>query len=170
MDAVEAARLLAALVDTLLPGDDGWPAGATVGVQAVLATRLAQDRGAGAVETVIDALRADAAALLGDDVAAREAAVAGWEARDRTLFGWVRDAAFSAYYESPLVALAIAAHGHPYKLLPHVTGYKLARFDPQRDMPTHGRGAWIATDAVVRVPVETLDLADERTHAWGRKQ
>lgn len=170
MDAEQAARLLAALVDVLLPGDTGWPGGATVGVQAVLAARLVQERGDDAVDSVLDALRDDAPALLGGDEAARVAAVAAWEARDKDLFGWVRDAAYMAYYESPLVVRAINAHGHPYKLISHVTGYKLPRFDPARDAPRHGRGWYLATDAVRRVDVESLNLADERTQNWGRKQ
>jgi hypothetical protein len=170
MNPVEVARLLAALVDTLLPGDAGWPSGATVGVQSVLATRLVQERGEDALGKVVEALRPGAPALLSGDEAARVAAVAAWEAGDRELFGWVRDAVYNAYYESPAVVLAINAHGHPYKLIPHVVGYKLPRFDLEHDTPRHGRGAWIATGAVARVPVETLDLADERTQNWGRKQ
>jgi hypothetical protein len=82
----------------------------------------------------------------------------------------VRDAAYMAYYESPIVVQAINAHGHLYRLLPHVVGYKLPRYDLERDAPKHARGRWIPTDAVTRVAVETLDLADERTLNWGRKQ
>jgi hypothetical protein len=170
LGAVDTARLLAALVDTLLPGDAGWPSASVVGVQAVLAARLAQERGEDALDDVVDALRGDAAALLGGDEAARVAAVAAWETRDRALFGWVRDAAYMAYYESPVVVRAINADGSPYKLVAHVTGYKLPRFDLARDTPRHGRGRYIPTGAVRRVAVETLDLADERTQNWGRKQ
>ncbi len=170
MTPEESARLLAALVETLLPGDDGWPSGSLVGVQAVLAMRLVQERGEDAVDSVIQSLGDDAAPLLADDEDARVAAVAAWEARDKTLFGFVRDAVYMAYYENPVVVQAINAHGHQYKLIPHVTGYMLPRFDLARDTPTHGRGKWIPTDAVQRVPVETLDLADERTQNWGRKQ
>ena len=170
MDATETAKLLAALVETLLPGDAGWPSGAAVGVQSALATRLVQERGDDALDKLVTALGDDATALLSGDEAARVAAVAAWEARDAEFFGWVRDAAFMAYYESPIVVQAINAHGHPYKLVPHITGYELPRFERERDTPRHGRGGWIATDAVARVPVEMLDLADERTLTWGRKQ
>lgn len=141
------ASLLAALVATLLPGADGWPGGAAVGAQFALATRLVEQRGEAALEQVLAVLRGDADRLLRHD----EAAVAAWEARDPKLFGWVRDAAFMAYYESPLVASAINAHGHPYQLRPHIAGYKLPRFDPDRDTPTHRRGRYIATADVVRV-------------------
>jgi hypothetical protein len=144
---VEVARLLAGLVDVLLPGAEGWPSGATVGVQFELATRLIEQRGEDALDRLVAALRPNAAALLNGD----EAAVAAWEARDPELFGWVRDAAYMAYYESPVVALAITAKGHPYQLRPHTTGYKLPRFDPARDTPTHGRGRYIATHEVARV-------------------
>jgi hypothetical protein len=170
MTAVETAQLLAVLADTLLPGGEGWPSGATVGVQALVAARLVQERGDDAVDSVVAALGDDAQALLTGDEAARVAAVAAWEARDKDLFGFVRDAAFIAYYESPAVVLAINAHGHPYRLVPHVAGYKLPRFNLERDTPKHGRGRWTPTDAVQRVAVETLNLADERTQNWGRKQ
>jgi hypothetical protein len=167
---VEVAHLLAALVDTLLPGDEGWPSGATVGVQSVVATRLIQERGNHALDKVVEAIGADAPALLSADEAARVAAVAAFEARDKEFFGFVRDAAYIAYYESPVVVQAINAHGHQYRLISHIAGYKLPRFDAERDAPKHGRGRWIPTDAVTRVPVETLELADERTQNWGRKQ
>lgn len=144
---VEMAQRLAALVDTLLPGDAGWPSGAAVGVQFELAARLIEQRGDDALARLFDVLPA----LPELDEAARVAAVAAWEAQDGDLFGFVRDAAYMAYYESPLVALAINAHGHLYKLRPHVTGYKLPRFDPARDTPTHGRGGYIPTDQVARV-------------------
>ena len=170
VDATEMAALLAALVKTLLPGDVGWPSGATVGVQSALVTRLSQERGDDALDKLVTALGDDAAALLSGDEAACVAAVSAWEARDAEFFGWVRDAAFMAYYESPFVVEAINAHGHPYKLVPHITGYKLPRFDLEQDTPRHGRGSWVATDAVKRVSVETLDLADERTLNWGREQ
>jgi hypothetical protein len=165
---VEATRLFAALVDTLLPGTDNWPSGATVGVQAELARRLLQQRGEDVLTQVIDVLRADAAALLSNDEAARVAAVAAWEARDKDLFGWIRDAVYHTYYESPFVVQAINRHGHSYKLVPHLTGYGLPRFDPQRDTPRHGRGGWIPTAAVTRVAVETLGMPDERTTDAGR--
>jgi hypothetical protein len=169
-DPVEAARLLAALVDTLLPGAAGWPSGGTAGVQAELATRILQQRGEDVLVQVIDALRAEAAALLSDNAADRIAAVTGWETRDSDLFGWVRDAAYHAYYESPFVVQAINRHGHSYKLVPHLTGYRLPRFDLERDTPRHGRGGWIPTGAVKRVAVETLDLADQRTIVQRRTQ
>ena len=170
MSPGDVAALLVALVDTLLPGDAGWPSGSTVGVQAALAMRLVQDRGEDALQGLLNSLDSSAAGLLSGDEATRIAAVADWEARDKTLFGFVRDASYNAYYESPVVVLAINARGHNYKMIPHITGYRLPRFDLERDTPKHGRGAWVATDAVQRVPVETLNLADERTQNWGRKQ
>ena len=40
-----AARLLADLVDLLLPGGGDWPSGATIGVQSTLAIHLVEERG-----------------------------------------------------------------------------------------------------------------------------
>lgn len=170
LGAVDGARLLAAVVGTLIPGDASWPDACVVGVQFEVAARLVEQHGEDALDQVIEVLRPDWDALLSGDEAARIAAVAGWELRDKDQFTRVREATYLAYYESPFVVQAINAHGHLYKLRPHVTGYKLPRFDPARDTPRHGRGAWTPTDAVHRVAVETLDLADERTVNWGRKQ
>jgi hypothetical protein len=169
-DPVLAARLLAALVDTLIPGDAGWPSAATVGVQGELAARLVRERGEDGLAAVIAALQPASGALLGSDEAARVASVAAWEAGDRELFGWVRDAAYFAYYESPVVVAAINAHGHEYSLVPHVAGYDVPKFDRERDTPRHQRGGWIATDQVRRVAAETLALDENRTQDWGRKQ
>lgn len=170
MTATETARVVAALVETLLPGDDGWPPGAVVGVQATLALRLVREHGEDGLARLLASLGDAAATLRDGDAAARVAAVAAWEAREAAFFGFVRDAAYMAYYESPVVAQAINEHGSPYKLMPHVSGYRVPRFDPATDTPTHARGGYIPTDQVRRVAVETLDLDDQRTQNWGRKQ
>lgn len=170
MEPVQIARTLAAFVDVLLPGDASWPSAATVGVQAQLTQRLVESKGEDALTAFIEALQSDSAVLLDDDEAARVAAVAAFETRDPDLFGWIRDAVYVAYYESPVVVLAINAHGSLYKLRPHIEGYPLPRFDLEQDMPRHGRGHWIVTAAVRRVPVEALTLTEARATKWGREQ
>ncbi len=143
MDTVAAARHLASLVGTLIPGDGIWPAADVVGVQALLATRLVEAKGEATLDDLLAALAAHDT-LLDPDPARREAAVTAFEAADPARFKWVRDATFFAYYECPLVVRAMQARGFDYKLRPHVEGYPLPPFDPARDAPRHGRGHWIA--------------------------
>ena len=165
-----AARLLADLVDLLLPGGGDWPSGATVGAQSALAMRLVEERGEGDLAKLAQAILRAGGPLAEQPEERRIAIVQAFEAAEPELFGWVRDAAYYAYYESPYVVAVINAQGHPYRLRPHVKGYPLQRFDPARDAPTHGRGRWLATGAVRPVDISTLDLDSDRTQAWGLKR
>jgi len=157
-----AAGLLADLADTLVPGDDHWPSAAAVGVQAALATRLIEERGEADLARLAQAILQAGGPLAGRPEAERVAIVQAFEAAEPELFGWVRDAVYFAYYESPFVVAAINAQGHPYRLRPHVKGYPLPRFDLVQDTPRHGRGRWLPTDAVRPVDTSGLDpLATE---------
>ena len=93
---IERARLLAALVETLLPGDDAWPNGATIGVQAVLATRLYELRGEDSLDKLVAVLRsktAPAVEIQGHMDNIGEAGVASRqllsEGRARTIAAWL---------------------------------------------------------------------------------
>jgi hypothetical protein len=93
--------------------------------------------------------------------------VKNFEQREPELFGWLRDAAYVAYYENPFVAEVINAKGHRYELRPHVKGYPLPRFDPARHTPHHGRGRYTPTEQVRPVDTSKLDLKSNRTVRWG---
>ena len=51
----EAAGLLAALVDELIPGDDNWPAASAVGVQGLVAARLFDSAGEAEIGRIVAA-------------------------------------------------------------------------------------------------------------------
>ncbi len=163
----QGAGLLADLVDVLLPGDDSWPSGRTVGVQSLLALRLLEQKGKHEFGRVAEALVAAGGPLAGLGEAARVTVVARFEASEPALFGWLRDAAYLTYYENPFVAEVINAKGNTYELLPHTKGYAVPRFDLDRDKPRHGRGRYVPTGAVQRVDTSGLDLASVRTQTWG---
>jgi hypothetical protein len=164
---VQAAELLADLADVIIPGDESWPSAATVGAQGMVATRLIEELGEAELARIAPALLRAGGPLAGCDEAAKVAIVCAFEVEEPALFGWLRDAIYLAYYESPFVAAAIRAKGRPYELRPHVTGYPLPPFDLARDTPRHGRGRYVPTDAVPRLDAEPLDLASERTTVWG---
>jgi hypothetical protein len=165
-----AAGMLADLVEVLLPGDDAWPSGDAAGVQSILALRLLEQRGKADFAKVARAIVASGGPLAGLDEEARIAVVKRFETSEPALFGWIRDAAFIAYYENPFVAEVINAKGHIYELRPHIKGYPVPRFDIARNTPRHGRGRYVPTEAVRRVDTAGLDLESERTQAWGLKR
>lgn len=168
--AAVAARLLADLADLLLPGEGDWPSGATIGVQSTLAIRLVEERGEADLTRLAQAILRAGGPFADHPEERRIAIVQALEAAEPELFGWVRDAAYFAYYESPYVVAVINAQGHPYRLRPHVKGYPLPRFDPARDTPRHGRGRYLPTEAVRRVDISRLELDSDRTQAWGLKR
>lgn len=170
LSPVEIAALLAALVDELIPGSQEWPSASGVGVQGLLAARIVDEWGEGELQAVVDAVLAAGGpfALCGADE--RTAIVERFEAAEPGRFERVRTAAVLAYYESPVVAAAIRRTGRPYSLRPHATGYPMRPFDPARDTPRHGRGAYLTTDQVKPVDVSGLDLASGRTTNWGLKR
>jgi hypothetical protein len=170
LGAAGGCALIADLVETLLPGEGKWPSGRDAGVQHPLANRLIEERGRGSLPALAKALRDAGGPLRGLDEAARIAVVQRLQAAEPQLFGWVRDAAYVAYYENPFVAEAINEQGLRYELRPHIKGYPLPRFDLARDTPKHGRGRYIKTADVRRVDISSLDLESNRTQAWGLKR
>ena len=168
--AVGSAELLADLVDVLIPGGDGWPSAATVGVQSVVSLRLLEELGKADLARLGQAILLAGGPLAGRSEEERVAIVRRLEAAEPELFGWVRDAAYFAYYESPFVAAAINAKGHLYDLRPHAKGYPVAPFDRERDTPRHGRGGYVPTQSVRPLDVSALDLDSNHTQAWGLKR
>lgn len=159
-----AAAELALLVDTLLPGDELFPAASAIGVQALLASRLEQLRGASALAELARAI-ADAGGPLGGlDEAGRHAAVANVQRQHAVLFDDILRVAYLAYYELPLVQAAIRSLGFTYHAHPLPGGYReqVGQFDLARDLPTHGRGGYVLTQDVHRVSLDGLGLLGER--------
>src|SRR5271156_5798770 len=102
-----AAAELVLLVDALLPGDELFPAASTVGVQALLASRLQLLRGVSALGELTRAI-ADAGGPLGVlDEGGRHVAVAKVQRQYAALFDDVLRVTYLAYYESALVQDAI---------------------------------------------------------------
>ena len=147
-----------------------WPSGRTVGVQAPLALRLLEQRGKAALPEVLKAIDAAGGPLAGSTRRRASRSCSASKQAEPDLFGWVRDAAYMAYYENPFVAEAIDAQGHLYELRPHIKGYPVPRFDLARDTPRHGRGRYMPTGDGAARRHRRLDLASNRTQAWGLKR
>jgi hypothetical protein len=157
-EAKALAAELAALVDVLVPGDDGFPCASEVGVQAKLADRLSLMRGEGAVHALIGALAAAGGPLhrlAHDD---HPAVLTRLERERPDDFLLIRNIVYLSYYESPAVHEAIRALGFTYHAIPLPIGYDVGRFDPASDTPRHGRGGFVHTDEVRRVDLSKLDF------------
>ena len=115
--------------------------GASVGVQAFVAVRLIEERGKAAFPRLMKALIHAGGPFDGLDEPARIGVVERFEREEPEMFGWLRDAAYIAYYENPFVAEVINAKGHHYELRPHMKGYPLPRFDPARTRLGMGEAA-----------------------------
>ena len=138
---------LALFLNTLLPGDDLFPTATASGMLALARARMAADLQAPLT-----------AALAAHGWGGRPAGdvVAGVEAAEPALFDAVRKLAYLTYYEQPAVIAAIRGLGFTYNDAPLPDGYPAERFNPATDTPSHGRGRWIAADAVVRVDLGAL--------------
>ncbi len=152
------AATLAALVDLLLPGDQLFPSGSSVGVQAKLADRLIELRHPAAVSELLGRLGDWGAAPGNLDRTALER----FERADPEEFLLIRNLAYLAYYESPAVHEAIRALGFTYHAVPLPAGYEVGRFDPATDLPRHGRGGFVRTEAVRRVELGRLEFLEPR--------
>jgi hypothetical protein len=146
---------LQALVDVLLPGDGHFPAASAVGAQGLLAERLREQMGPGAIDEIGErlALASGGVSLADLNGEERVAAVRRFERTAPDLFGVLRSLLYFSYYQNPLVVGAIRALGIPYNDAPQPLGYTMEPFDPTpgQDAPAEPRGRYIATASVSRL-------------------
>jgi hypothetical protein len=155
----EAAAILAAFVDALIPGDDLFPPASTVGVQAMLADRLRDRVGPEGAPTLVRWLQTGVADFATAPTATRLEAVARLEREAPDLFAMARMATYLGYYATPTVTTAIRVLGHDYNDAPQPRGYPLAPFDPTpgADVPAVPRGAYKRTEEMA--PLDPAALA-----------
>jgi len=161
------SQALAAFVDELLPGNEEWPSGATLGIQHPMLERLVAQNDENALLGLAQSLEGIGAPFTGLDAKARAAAVRKMETAEPDRFPWLQTAAYQAYYENPAIVALIHARGTPYKLRPHVQGYDQPKFDLATQTPKHGRGSWTRTSDVKPVDISDLNLDTEITTKWG---
>lgn len=159
MAAIPDAAELAALVDTMIPGDGLFPSAAAVGTHGLAGPRLRQLIGRDGLAR----LGATLGLLAARDAVGRRAALAGLEAADPELFATVRMAVYLSYYEQPAVVDAVRALGHDYNDAPQPAGYALEPFDPAQDLPKRPRGSFVPTAEVRRVDLSGLGFLDAET-------
>lgn len=135
---------LAALADTLLPGDGTFPPASAAGTVGKLARRL----DATVLSALAEALAECGGPLAPLEAAARREVVERLERGHPRLFETVLRAAFLSYYGSEAVVAAIRKSGLDYHLTPQPEGYVMEPFEEERDRPRHRRGRWLHTGEV----------------------
>lgn len=156
---IDEEKILLGLMDTLLPGGAGFPVASTTGMIQQVATRLCL-----VDVNLLKRLAAVFAARGGlplDESGWRDSA-ARLEVLEPKMFDEVRKYTYLTYYEQPPVIEAIRALGFHYNDAPLPAGYPNEPFEHARDTPRHARGRWIPTDAVQRVDLNRLSLAETR--------
>ena len=159
------ANILADFVDVLIPGDDDWPSASKVGVQAVLASRLADLDREDDIDRIVGFI-GTAGGFAGKSEVERTAIVANLERQHTELFKLVCHAVYFAYYESPAAATRIRSLGFSYKLRPHIGGYAMPPVDVIRDRPHHRRGLYVRTEDVRRLDLSELEWLSKEQ--WDR--
>ncbi len=142
---------VAALLSTLLPGDDAFPDAANTDTPALFARRVEETDPALAAR-LRAWLEAGTPPFAARDAAARAEAVAAWERAEPAAFRRLLTIAYLSYYEAPEVVAAIRAIGIPYNDTPQPAGYPLPAFRPEQ-APRHGIGGYVPTAAVKRLPL-----------------
>ncbi len=148
------AKALAAVLDTLLPGGEGFPSASALDTAAFLLDQV----GPSAVQEWLLPLLSGL-----DDAADGDFAAGAAEQRVTLLqqlevaqplpFARLLALAYYSYYAQPAVIAEIHALGHDYNQTPQPLGYVMAPFDPTN--PTHlpavPRGTYMRTLDIVRV-------------------
>lgn len=156
---MDDAEIFHALMDTLLPGGEGFPPASATGTAHMLLPRLRM------ADAALPGQITAAIAARGPVPTGREdwrAAVTRLEAVEPKLFAELRKYTYLTYYEQPETIAAIRALGLRYNASPLPEGYPVEPFSAERDAPRHSRGRWIATTDVTSVDVSVLDLEELR--------
>lgn len=149
-----------AIIDTLIPPEDGWPAAAELGITDLLTTYLVPD--GAPVSLYPHFTRAEfpgiaariAEPMVGAGLNARVSRLVAVEADEPELFSRIRDFVYYVYYGHPAVVALIqrtTRFGGDYHGGPQPEGY-LEGLETWGDRPLVTRGVFIPTGAVLRAP------------------
>lgn len=145
--------VLSAVVETLLPGGDGFPPASSTSTPGLMVHVL----GMHAVETWLRPGLASIEILGGGDFLmidgpARTEALRRAQEEDGPFFDRLLDLAYYSYYAQPAVIEAVRALGIEYNDTPQPRGYEMDPFVPNNPemLPAHPRGYYKKTTEVKR--------------------
>lgn len=146
-------RMVAEVVDTLLPGGEGFPPASEVGTAGYMMSQLRSGELDGwlrpGLRTIDDLAGGD---FLACDAAGRTDALRRTEAEHRDMFERLLALAYYSYYAQPAVVAVVRSMGFEYNDAPQPLGYVMEPFDPTNPemLPQHPRGYYKRTEDVVR--------------------
>jgi hypothetical protein len=150
----DQVQTLDAVLDTLLPGGEGFPSASAAGTAAFL---IDQADAAG-LEAWLLPLLAGLDEVAGGHFAARRpehcaTLLRQLEATQPLLFARLLALTYYSYYAQPAVVAAVRSLGHDYHQTPQPLGYAMAPFDPANPshLPTTPRGTYKRTLDMARV-------------------
>ena len=162
---------LAALVEVLLPGDELFPCGATLGLEGLLADRLRQSIGRAELDALTAALAATGTPFAALAPAARLPVVTQLEREHPALFDLLAKAAYLPTTRPPPSRARSERWDSPTIRRHCPPAMPSAAFDAERDMPRHGRGRFLADGRRARSisagSISWVRLHDRRNRAGG---
>jgi hypothetical protein len=162
MNPIESAELMAAVCDTLLPGEGNYPRASLTGTQAVVANRLRERYGSLVFESLARDLASGDRGFLALSDEERVAALQRLETEKPDFFAYLLAATYLAYYATPPVIEAIRLDGHIYNDTPLPLGYELTPFSftPGVDVPLDPKGSFKWTFQMERIDISSLAELD----------
>lgn len=159
------ARAFAALVDTLIPGDDRFPAASAAGAHGLVMDRLRIGIGHDGMREMVASLGGASlggAAFVDAEPDVREQRLIAYAEAEPERFMLLRMTCYYAYYQLPAVTGALRAQGHDYNDAPQPAGYAMAPFHPTPGvhLPETPRGSYKATDEIVPLEIGSLSSLD----------
>jgi Arc/MetJ-type ribon-helix-helix transcriptional regulator len=164
IDTADDAAFVAALIDTMIPGDGDFPSASEAGIASLVAMRAGEMHGAAFLSGLRDALDREGAPFANSDEGERVTRLAAHEEANPADIQAVCLVLYLSYYGAAPVKAAIRRMGLQYPDAPQPSGYRMAPFDPADpiEAPTHRRGHFVPTDAVKRVSTDGLGDGMER--------
>lgn len=164
IDTTDDAAFVAALIDTLIPGDGDFPSASEADVAPLVAARAKEMQGPAFLAGLRRALDRDGAPFADAEEAERVARLAAHEGAKPSDVQAVCVVLYLSYYGAASVKAAIRRMGLQYPDAPQPDGYRMSAFNPDDPLeaPTHRRGHFVATDAVTRVSTDGLGDLMER--------
>ncbi|HWE64094.1 MAG TPA: gluconate 2-dehydrogenase subunit 3 family protein [Chloroflexota bacterium] len=148
------AQALAAMLDTLLPGGEGFPSASAAGTTAFLLDQAGPGGLRDWLLPLLAGLDAAAGAPFADVIPEQRATLLQQlEAAHPLLFARLLALAYFSYYAQPAVIAVIGSLGHDYHQTPQPLGYAMAPFDPANPahLPAVPRGTYKRTLDMARV-------------------
>jgi hypothetical protein len=158
MNPIESAELMAAVCDTLLPGDGKYPSASLTGTHGIVASRLRARYDAQVFENMARDLDVEGTQFVGLDEDGRVAALTVLQADKPEFFAFLLAATYLAYYATPPVIEAIRLDRHIYNDAPLPLGYELTPFSftPGVDVPRDPKGSFNWSFLMERVDIASL--------------